>query len=66
MITQEKELAAKLFDRLAKPEITPARYLEAERLIAHGTAQTPHAAETPDDLKTDDDSYYADDDTWIE
>jgi hypothetical protein len=65
MITQEQQLTAELFDRLAKPEIT-SRYPEVERLIAHGTAQAPHAADTPDDLKTDDDSYYADDDTWIE
>jgi hypothetical protein len=64
MITQEQELVAKSFDRLAKPEIT-SRYPEAERLIALG-AQASHAADTPDDLKADDDSYYADDDTWIE
>jgi Uncharacterized protein conserved in bacteria (DUF2076) len=65
MITQEQQLVAELFDRLAKPQST-SRYPEAGRLIADGTRQAPHAADTPDDLKTDDDSYYADDDTWIE
>jgi len=50
---------------LAKPE-NASRDREAERLIAGGTGQAPHAADTPDDLNTDDDSYFADDDTWIE
>jgi Uncharacterized protein conserved in bacteria (DUF2076) len=65
MIPQKQQLVAELFDRLAKPQST-SRDPEAERSIAHGTRQAPHAADTPDGLKTDDYSYYADDDTWIE
>jgi Uncharacterized protein conserved in bacteria (DUF2076) len=65
MIPQKQQLVAELFDRLAKPEST-SRDPEAKRLIADGTTRAPHVADTPDDLKTDDDSYFADDDTWIE
>jgi hypothetical protein len=65
MIPQKQELVVGLFDRLAKPE-TISRHPEAERLIADGARQAPHAAGTLDDLNTDDDSYFADDDTWIE
>ena len=59
------QIRTELFDRLAKPEST-SREPEPERLIADGTRQAPHAADTPDDLSTNDDSYFADDDAWIE
>ena len=59
------QIRTELFDRLAKPEST-SREPEPERLIADGTRQAPHAADTPDDLNTSDDSYFTDDDTWIE
>ena len=59
------QIRTELFGRLAKPEST-SRYPAAERLIADGTRQSPHAADTPDDLNTNDDSYFTDDDTWIE
>jgi len=65
IISHKQKLVVGLFDRLAKPE-NASRDREAERLIAGGTGQAPHAADTPDDLNTDDDSYFADDDTWIE
>ena len=65
MIRQEQKLVVELFDRLAKPERT-SRDPEAGRLIADGTRQASHAANTPDDLSADDDSYFADDNTWIE
>jgi hypothetical protein len=65
MIPQKQKLVAELFDLPAKPE-SASRNPEAERLIAEGTRQTPHAAGTPEDLNTDDDGYFADDDTWIE
>jgi uncharacterized protein len=42
MTPQESELVAELFDRLAKLETTP-RDPDAERLIADGTRQAPHA-----------------------
>ena len=62
MITQKQKLVVGLFDHLAKPEST-SRDPEAERLIAGGTRQAPHAADTPDELN---DSDFADDETWIE
>jgi Uncharacterized protein conserved in bacteria (DUF2076) len=65
MTLQEQRLVVGLFDRLAKAEST-SRDPGPERLIADGTRQAPHAADTPDDLNADDDSYFADDDTWIE
>jgi len=65
MIQQKQKLVVGLFDRQAKRGST-SRDPEAERLVADGTRQAPHAADTPDDLNTDDDSYFADDDTWIE
>ena len=42
MTPQENELVAELFDRLAKLETTP-RDPDAERLIADGARQAPHA-----------------------
>ena len=42
MTPQESELVAELFDRLARLETTP-RDADAERLIADGTRQAPHA-----------------------
>ena len=42
MTPQESHLVAELFDRLAKLETTP-RDPDAERLIADGTRQAPHA-----------------------
>jgi hypothetical protein len=65
MIPQKQKSVVGLFDRLAKPERT-TRHHEAERLIADGTRQAPHAAGMPEGLNTDDDGYFADDDTWIE
>ena len=42
MTPQENDLVAELFDRLAKLETTP-RDPDAERLIADGARQAPHA-----------------------
>jgi hypothetical protein len=61
MIPQKRKSVAGLFDRLAKPERTP-RHQEAERLIADGTRQVPHAV----DMNTENDSDFAEEDIWFE
>ena len=51
MIAQKQKSVVGLFDRLANPERT-SRDPEAERLIAGGTREAPHAADTPNELNT--------------
>jgi hypothetical protein len=65
MIPQKQTSVVGLLDRLAKPERT-SRDPKAQRLIAGGTRQAPHAADSSDDPNTDDDSDFIGEDTWFE